>query len=97
MQVIVVGDVGVVMEVGVGSGDEIVAVAADNAAGYIVAVVREWQVSWPPLLLPAHLGKLEVAYHWEQDYWAEDAGLRIDASTEGEVVCWNHSCEGGER
>lgn len=48
MQVVAVGDVEVVMEVGVGSGDEIVAVDADNAVGYNVAfglVVRELQVS----------------------------------------------------
>jgi hypothetical protein len=64
-------------------------------------------------LLPAHLGKLKVACHWdweqddweqddweqydwEQGDWAGDAGLQTDASTEGEVACWNHSCEGGE-
>ena len=48
MQVIVVGDVGVVMEVEVGSGDEIVAVVAADNAGDNVAfghVVRELQVS----------------------------------------------------
>jgi hypothetical protein len=52
--VIVVGDVEVVMEVGVGSVNEIVvvaAVAAENAVGYnvafghVVVVVRELQVS----------------------------------------------------
>ena len=38
MRAIAVEDVEVVMEVGVGSGDEIVAVvAAENAVGYIVA------------------------------------------------------------
>jgi hypothetical protein len=49
--VILVGDVEVVTEVGVGSGYGIVAVAAGNAAGYnvafghVVVVVRELQVS----------------------------------------------------
>ena len=51
MRVIVVGDVEVVMEVGVGSGDEIVAavaaVAADNAGDNVAFghVVRELQAS----------------------------------------------------
>lgn len=50
MRVIVVGGVEVVMEVGVGSGDEIVAVAVavDNVAynvAFVHVVVRELQVS----------------------------------------------------
>ena len=102
VRLIVVGDVEVGMEVVVGSGDEIVAVVAvENAVGYNAAfghvVARELQVSLLPQLLPAHLGKLEVACHWKQDDWAGDAGLRTDASTAEEVACWNHSREGEER
>lgn len=61
---IVVGDVEVVIEVGI---VVVAVVAVENAVGYNVAfghavvVVRGLQVSLPPLLQLVHLGKLEVA------------------------------------